>query len=129
EITTLPGAGILTDNGVAVSAGQFVSLADILSNKLIFTPGANANGVGYASFTFQVQDDGGTAGGGIDLDPAARTMTIDVTSGNSAPQGTNNTVSMLEDTAYTFSTVDFGFSDPNDSPANSLLAIEVSTLP
>ena len=32
-------------------------------------PGGDANGAGYASFTFQVQDDGGTANGGIDLDP------------------------------------------------------------
>ena len=35
----------------------------------MFTPAANANGAAYASFTFQVQDDGGTANGGVDLDP------------------------------------------------------------
>ena len=34
----------------------------------MFTPVANANGAGYASFTFQVQDDGGIANGGVDLD-------------------------------------------------------------
>ena len=34
----------------------------------MFTPAANANGTAYASFTFQVQDDGGTANGGVDLD-------------------------------------------------------------
>ena len=32
-------------------------------------PAANANGAGYASFSFQVRDNGGTADGGIDLDP------------------------------------------------------------
>ena len=41
------------------------------AGKLVFTPAANANGAGYASFTFQVQDDGGTANGGVDLDPVA----------------------------------------------------------
>src|SRR5262249_49809734 len=69
EITTLPGAGTLTDNGVAVTAGQFVSVSDINAGRLVFTPAANANGTGYASFTFQVQDDGGTASGGVDTDP------------------------------------------------------------
>ena len=60
KITTIPGTGTLSDNGVAVSAGQSVTLADISAGKLIFMPGANANGAGYASFTFQVQDNGGT---------------------------------------------------------------------
>src|SRR6185295_4336987 len=85
KITTLPGAGSLTDNGVAVSAGQFVSVTDINSGKLIFTPGANANGAGYASFTFQVQDNGGTSNGGVDLDPSAHTMTVNVSAVNDAP--------------------------------------------
>ena len=50
-----------------------------------FTPAANANGAGYASFTFQVQDDGGTANGGVDLDQSANTMTINVTPVDDAP--------------------------------------------
>ena len=62
-----------------------------------------------------MQDDGGTANGGVDLDPSARTMTVNVTGVNDAPQGTSNTVTALEDNAYTFAAVDFGFSDPNDT--------------
>ena len=42
---------------------------------------------------------GGTANGGVDLDPTANTMTIDVTSVNDAPAGADNTVTTLEDTA------------------------------
>src|SRR5689334_3801262 len=129
EISTLPGAGTLTDNGVAVTAGQFVSVADINGGLLKFTPATNANGAGYASFTFQVQDNGGTANGGIDTDQSPNSMTINVTSVNDAPAGTNNTVTTLEDTAYTFAAADFGFTDPNDSPANALAAVEISTLP
>src|SRR5439155_1670848 len=133
EITTLPGAGSLTNNGVAVTAGQFVSAADITAGKLKFSPAANANGAGYASFTFQVQDDGGTAHSGVDLDQSANTLTIDVTSVNDAPAGTNNTVSVLEDGSYTFAAADFGFTDPTDAAsaagANALLAVEITTLP
>ena len=89
KITTLPGAGTLTDNNVAVTAGQFVSLADINAGLLKFTPAANANGNGYASFTFQVQDNGGTANGGVDLDPTPNTITINVTPVNDAPTVAN----------------------------------------
>ena len=129
KITTLPAVGTLTDNGVAVTAGQFVSVTDINSGLLKFTPVANANGMGYASFTFQVQDDGGTANSGVDTDPTAKTMTINVTSVNDAPVGTSNTITTPEDTAYVFSAADFGFTDPNDSPANHLLAVKITTLP
>src|SRR5206468_1566306 len=81
------------------------------------------------SFTFQVQDNGGTTNGGVDLDASPNTMTVDVTSVNDAPAGTNKTVTTLEDTGYVFTTADFGFTDPSDAPANALLAVKVSTLP
>src|SRR3989441_129334 len=129
KITTLPGAGALTNNGVAVTIGQFVSAADIGAGKLKFSPAANANGAGYATFTFQVQDDGGTANGGVDLDQSANTMTVNVTSVNDEPSGANNTVTTNEDTDYIFAAADFGFTDPNDSPANALLAVKITTLP
>src|SRR5947209_5153874 len=122
-------AGTLKDNGVAVTAGQFVPVADITSNKLVFTPAANANGSPYASFTFQVQDNGGVANGGVDLDQSANNFTVNVTGVNDAPAGADKTVTVNEDTPYTFATGDFGFSDPNDTPANTLQAVKVTTLP
>jgi hypothetical protein len=79
KITTLPVLGKLTDNGLAVSAGTRISVADIAAGKLKYTPVLNGTGSAYASFMFQVQDNGGTANGGIDLDPTARKMTISVT--------------------------------------------------
>ncbi|MCC7037441.1 MAG: cadherin domain-containing protein, partial [Alphaproteobacteria bacterium] len=121
-ISTLPAAGSLTLNGVAVTAGQIVSAANIASNLLRFTPAANTNGAGYASFTFRVQDSGGTANGGVDTDPTPNTITFNVTSVNDGPAGTDTTVTTLEDTQYTFTTANFGFTDPNDTPANALLS-------
>ena len=71
KITTLPAAGSLDRQRRGRSApGSSSAAADITGGKLVFTPAANANGAGYASFTFQVQDDGGTANGGVDLDPS-----------------------------------------------------------
>jgi uncharacterized repeat protein (TIGR01451 family) len=234
KITALPVAGTLKLDAIAVTTGDFIPANDITGGKLTFTPAVNANGIGYSSLTFQVQDDGGTANGGIDLDPSPNTLTFNVTpvndpatlSGtatasvtedattptltaigtltvtdidpgenkfsttaisapsnlgtlsitdtgsytytidnsdiqylgagqtktetftvqsldgtatqnitinlngiNDEPEGTDNTVTTLIDTPYTFTPSDFGFSDPQDIPANNLLAIKISTLP
>ena len=129
KITTIPGAGSLTLSGVAVTAGQTVSLANLNAGNLVFAPAANANGVGYTSFTFQVQDDGGTANGGVDLDASANTMTVDLTAVNDAPAGTDNTVTTIQDTQYSFAALDFGFTDPNDAPTNALTAVTITTVP
>ena len=128
-ITTLPGAGTLTLSGNPVTLGQLVSAGDIAAGNLRFMPAANANGAGYASFTFQVQDDGGTANGGVNLDPTPNTMTVDVTAVNDAPSGTDTTVTTLEDTAYVFAAADFGFSDASDSPANGFDSVTITTAP
>jgi hypothetical protein len=95
KITTLPGAGSLTNNGTAITAGQFVSAADLAAGKLRFTPAVNANGSAYASFTFQVQDNGGTASGGVDLDPSPNTITVNVMPVNDAPTVTNHAFEYL----------------------------------
>jgi VCBS repeat-containing protein len=97
KVTTLPAAGTLLLNGAAVAAGQSVLATDVAAGKLSFLPAANANGAGYASFTFQVQDDGGTANGGVDLDPTARTLTVNVTPVNDAPVATADARTMAED--------------------------------
>src|SRR4029077_13049433 len=82
KVTTLPAVGILTDNGVAVTNGQFISVADFDSSLVRFMPAANSNGTPYTSFTFQVQDNGGTANAGVDVDPFPKTFTVNVTSVN-----------------------------------------------
>ena len=129
KVTTIPTAGTLRNNGVAVVAGNFIPVADITGNKLVFTPAANASGTPHATFTFQVQDDGGTVSGGVDLDQIANTITVNVTARNDAPSGTNKTVTTTEEVAYTLVQADFGFSDPSDSPANTLTAVRITTLP
>src|SRR5262249_57290013 len=72
---------------------------------------------------------GGTLNGGVDLDQSPNTITINVTPVNDAPQGTDKTVTTLEDTAFTVTAPDFGLSDPLDSTPNSPLAIKITKLP
>ena len=82
---TLPSQGTLKWNGSAFTAGNFVTAYDISIGLLTYVPVANAFGNGVASFTFRVQDDGGTANGGSDTDPSANTISITITAVNDAP--------------------------------------------
>ena len=71
---------------------------DVIAGTPTFAPAANANGNAFANFTFQVQDDGGTANGGVDTDPAPKTITINVTPVNDPPSFTAGAnVTVLED--------------------------------
>ncbi|KIQ23265.1 hypothetical protein RT97_25870 [Variovorax paradoxus] len=92
RIDTLPVNGTLLLNGVAVTAGQNVSAADIAAGRLTFVPGANGNGAAYASFTFSVQDSGGA------FDAAPNTITFNIAAVNDAPVANPDTVAATEDT-------------------------------
>jgi VCBS repeat-containing protein len=89
KIAGLPAKGALyydadggdASNAVAAASGQTISADAIAAGKLFYQPATGAGGASYASFKFQVQDDGGTAPG-QDLDPIANTLTINY---NSSP--------------------------------------------
>ena len=66
--------------------GLFVAPPAVATNgTLTYTPAANTSGT--STFTVTVQDDGGTANGGVDTS-APQTFTITVTSGNNPPINT-----------------------------------------
>jgi hypothetical protein len=119
-ISSLPTAGTLLLNGVAVSAGQFINATDVTAGLLVFRPASNApsgaaTGAGYASFTFQVEDNGGTAGGGVNLDPTPNTLTINVT-----PVADTPTLTVFNNSAEVFRT---GWeSAPNGSTTSDSVA-------
>jgi hypothetical protein len=129
KITTLPSAGTLTNGVATVAAGQFIPAGDIAAGQLRFTPALNAEGAPYTTFTFQVQDNGGTADGRIDLDPFPKSVTIHVTPVNDAPVSANVQRTINEDYQYTFSVGDFSFADPNDLPPDAFLSVIITSLP
>ena len=55
RIDSLPaaGTGTLRLNGVAVTAGQVVSAADIAAGRLVYTPALNGNGLNYSALHVQ----------------------------------------------------------------------------
>ena len=94
DIVGLPADGTLTIDGTQATSAGTVTEAQLNANELVFTPDDDDFGDGYASLAFRVRDDGGTANGGVDLDPTANTLTFDVANLNDAPvaKDTNETV-------------------------------------
>ena len=116
-IVTVPAAGTLALNGVAVGADDDIAAADI--TNLVFVPIANASGDEYASFTFTVND--GTADSA-----SSYTMTVDVTPTNDLPTAADKTVTVAEDSSHTFASNEFNFADTDE---DSLDHITIATLP
>ena len=113
------GDGIV-DGGETLIASSVISVVDITAGKLKFKPAANANAVAYDSFTFQVQDDGGAANSGADIDQTANTITIDVTAVNDAGTFAGNVSATTNEDTATAGTVTFNdaadsFTTPNFS--------------
>ena len=94
KITSLPGAGTLTLNGVAVTANQVISVANIAAGLLTYQPVANQFASPYTSFGFQVGD-------AIEFSTTA-TMTINVLEfTNNPPVDGNETNTVTEDVTLT----------------------------
>jgi VCBS repeat-containing protein len=125
KITSLVAQGALKLDDVAVTAGQFVTKAQLTAGSLSFTPAANANGAPYTSFTFQVEDDGGTANGGVNLDPTANMLTIYVTAVNDAPVAAGDSYTTDQNTPLTIPAPGILAND-TDVDSSSLTAILVS---
>jgi hypothetical protein len=95
-VTTVPGSGmgqlLLADGTTVVAAGMSYSLTDLQGMQ--FRPGAGVNS-GTGTFSFDVQDNGGTANGGVDT--LSQSLTITVV--NQAPTLAGNIIvpGMLED--------------------------------
>jgi Ca2+-binding RTX toxin-like protein len=78
-ITSLATDGTLLFNNVPLVAPQFVTAVQLAAGDLDFVPDAGESNTPYATFTFQVRDDGGTDNGGVDTDASANTFTFNVT--------------------------------------------------
>ena len=120
KVTALQSAaGVLKLNGVDVTEGRVIAKDALDSGHLTFTPAANENGTGYATFQFTVND-------GEADSASSYTMKIDVAAVNDAPAAADNTVTTNEGTAYTFAVADFSFSD--DDTGDALASVKITEL-
>ena len=123
RITTIASAGTLTLNGAALNPGDIISINLIDLQQLVFTPALNANGIGHANFTFQVQDDGGNSNGGIDFDPLLKTLTFNVTPVNDIPIATDDSYAVDEDSSITVSAINGLLANDSDVDPDTLNVI------
>ena len=130
KITTLPASGHARSSTASPSRPASRSAADITAGNLKFAPAANENGCRYTTFTFQVQDNGGTANGGDDLDQSPNTITVDVTLGQRrAGRRGQDGDDARGHGVHVRRRATSASRDANDSPANALPAVKITTLP
>ena len=98
-----------------MTAGGTVLVTAVNSGLLKFKAAADENGSSYDAFSFRVGDDGGTANGGVAIDPTANVITFDVGAVNDTPvvdgPGSAYTVNeqtnlSIEGTGFTVADVD-----------------------
>ncbi len=106
---TLSGSASKADYLAALQAIQFQNTTELSKPEIV------------RSFTAQLNDG--------NLSSSVQSGQIYVTAPNDAPSGTSSTITISEDATYTFSAGSFGFTDPNDSPANSLQSVIFTSIP
>ncbi|HEX8582890.1 MAG TPA: hypothetical protein VF680_00585 [Allosphingosinicella sp.] len=84
KIATLPATGTIKLDGIAIDAGAAITKAQLDASQFTYEPGVGSGGTA-PTFTFQVQDDGGTANGGVDVDPTPNTFTLSIPAVGATP--------------------------------------------
>jgi len=130
KITSLPAKGKLTAQGIAVAKNDEIPLAVINAGGLQFTPAKDESGATYATFQFQVRDNGGTVGGGVDLGPLTpATLTLSVTAVNDPPTVVApNTLTVIEDLVSNLTFGASAFSDVDSATLSVVLTAERGVL-
>ncbi len=120
QITQSVSAGTLKLNGAAIGVNTEITVADIQAGRLVFTPDANASGVPYSTFQFKVNDATGYS-------TDSYTMSVNVSSVNYTPTASDNTVTTVEDSVYTFKLEDFKFQDTDGDALSKIQIVQLQT--
>ncbi len=113
KITDLENAGDLKLGDTDVYLNQEINISQIANLK--FIPNKDANGDGYSSFKFKVND--GTGYGDT------YTITVNVIPQQDAPSSVDNSVMIYEDNEYLFKANDFIFNDVDNTDSFARLQI------
>ena len=115
--------GALLISGSPVAAGDMINAGQLVNLEYQL---GSAGSLTSAEFGFQIQDTGGTANGGIDLDSSANTITFNLLNVNLPPDSSDKKIQINEDASYTFSASDFDFNDPD---LNTFAAVVITSIP
>lgn len=117
QIVTLPAHGTLTVDGVAVSANQDITAAQI--GKLRFVPDAEWSG--STSFTWKAYD-------GNDYSVSTANVIVNITAINDPPTMDDSRKNGIEETAFAFAPADFT-GVYHDAENDSLQKVKIVSLP
>jgi parallel beta-helix repeat protein/VCBS repeat-containing protein len=129
-VMTLGGIAGLTftsGNGTLDTSMTFtgtVAAINAALNGLTFTPDLNYWGSAFITMTTSDLGASGAGGAQTDTDLA----TIDVLPVNDAPDGTDTTVTAIEDTPYTFTLGNFGFNDVDSIDGDMMTAVRIDSV-
>jgi Cadherin-like domain/SdrD B-like domain/Bacterial cadherin-like domain/RTX calcium-binding nonapeptide repeat (4 copies) len=84
KITELPLTGTLKLNGVAIAAGDTITLAQLTAGDFTYESPAGSAGTS-PTFKFAVQDNGGNTNGGVEYDQSPNTFTLNIVPADIAP--------------------------------------------
>ena len=105
-------------------------MSDIAAGLLQYRPALDQHGSNFADFEFQVHDDGLSSDIALTIDPSSNRIVFDVQAVNDAPQGSDGTVVLDEDTVHIFTPEQFGFNDASDSDdGHSFIAVQFTSPP
>ncbi len=108
------------NDGLSVSnvTADHGMVTDNMDGTYTFTPDQDYNGPVVLSYTVN------------DMNMGAIQATLDLTVDpvNDAPEGTDKTITILEDGSHIFTVDDFGFSDPLDNDGSQLQSIKISNI-
>ena len=124
KIIETPHQGSLRVGAQIINDNDDITVAQINAGEFTYSPEQHGFGPSYARLVFHVQDNGGTADGGVNVSEHKQEIVFNVKAVSDAPIGTDHTLTVTEDVAYAFSVVDFGFSDSNDG--NTFTGVTVS---
>jgi len=116
-IDRLPDDGSVTLNGVPLTVGDFIGVADIDASLLQYTPALNATD--SESFEYFVHDTGSAINGGSAVSDVVSTIRFEIESTNDLPQLVSNSATVDEGSEFTIDT-DLLSANDSDSSAQEL---------
>ena len=116
RIDVLPStsAGSLTFNDVAVIIGQVIPVSSLANLK--YTPSENSTDA--TSFMFTIQDSSSQ------FSASANLLSIYIRPVEDPPTGEDKTITLTEDSSYTFQLTDFAFNDGDGDSINAIIVTE-----
>ncbi|WP_036593195.1 hypothetical protein [Ottowia thiooxydans] len=122
HMTTAPLTNTVINSVVDAEWSSLVSLLTGSGPAINVNAALRPNEYGYFSVNFTTQDTGVP-------DSVTMDLFVNISPTNDPPNAVNASINLGAATSYTLQEADFGFSDPNDTPADGFKSVVITGLP